>query len=113
LIKTNRQSGVLDFSIKAGRAVLRRLGLSWLSAILYERDLLREPIAQVNARIPVEIVTGTPAHIDMVKGLFPEDKLEKYRQRLAEGMTWILLLAERKVVYSSWVTFRDEFEPNL
>jgi RimJ/RimL family protein N-acetyltransferase len=110
---TKRQTREFDFIINAGRAVLRRLGLSWVAAIRYEHGLSHESILNVTAKIPVEVVIGTPTHIDMARGLFPEQKLEQFRQRLADGKMWILALAEGKVVYSTWLTFQDEYEPNL
>jgi GNAT superfamily N-acetyltransferase len=102
----------LEWIAKAIRAGLRRLGLSWRTAILIERDLVQLPLPEAKTKVSAEIVIGTPAHIDMVRGILLDKWVDTYADRLNQGKIWLLGMVDGKVAYSTWITFQDEFEPN-
>jgi len=95
------------------RGGLRRLlGFTWISASLYERDLINEPLPEVKPRIPFQFTYGELHHIELFQSVLTPKKLKSYKQRLLEDKIWLLAFVEGEVANSSWVSYKDEFEPN-
>lgn len=99
--------------VRLVRAGLQRvLGLHWLLAVLYERNLINEPLPEVKPKVPIEIVRGQLCHIEVVRQSLPSEWISLFEERLAEGKIWLLAFVEQQFAYSTWIGFDDVFDPN-
>lgn len=98
-------SGVLREGLK------RLTGIYWVGGILFERDLVALPIPMPEAKVPVEVVLGSMADIPRFHGLVPDDKLQRYVQRLEQGKVWLIATVDGEIAYSTWLSFSDEYDP--
>jgi hypothetical protein len=109
---TVRHWNKLSFQIeRVLRAGLRRfIGLSWVSANLYEYWLEFNSIPHLEAKVPVKILIGNQGDIERVRSFFEPEKIQIFENRFQQNMIWLLALVEDQVSYSSWISFEDDFE---
>ena len=104
-------AGLASQAIRLIRGGLRRLlGLTWVSAILYERDLINEPLPEVKPKVTFEIIRGELRHVELLWSLLPPEKIRTFEQRLTGDKVWLLAFVEGEVAYSTWISFEDDFE---
>lgn len=107
-----RRDGIIAFSIRALRFVLRKsIGLDWRSDIIAERSL-EKPIREVEPRIKVTIREATEDNLDKFKGIVNERKLELFRERFKKDRICFIALKQKKIAYFGWISLEDEYESN-
>ena len=104
-------AGLTSQAIRLIRGALRRLlGLTWVSAVLYERNLINEPLPEVKPKVPFEIIRGELRHVELLRSLLPSEKIRTFEQRLREDKVWLLAFVAGELAYSTWISFEDDFE---
>lgn len=107
-----RREGIIAFSTRALRFILRRsIGLDWRSAIITERSL-EEPIRKIEPRIEVTIRKAIQGDIVKFKGIVDERKLELFKKMFKKNRICFIALDHKKIAYFRWISFEDEYESN-